>query len=419
MAPNPDLELSSVDSGTASFASSDTRVYKYSVKASPPAGRTAGQEPQSETVLRDSRRRRWPRGGREGASGRIRTCDTWYRKPVLYPLSYGGLLGRREDYRPMSPRRKPRAADTLGRVNPAQLSATVVEAALGARRGRSAHPARRRPARGDGRASATEGARRLRHQRRAPAGQEGRAPTRARWVSCWPTRLREAPGISDVEVAGPGFLNVTVEAGAQGQVAADVVAAGAAYGHTEVARRAEGQRRVHLGQPDRAAAPRPHPVGRAVGDAIAPGAGGGRRRRHPRVLHQRPRRARWTTSRTRSLRPPSASPRRRTATPAATSTTSRQVVEKASPGIFDLPADERRVAVRAQGYALQLRAQKEQLDEVPTRTSTSGSPRTRLHETGAVPQNAGAAARGWATSTTRAARCGCAPPTSVTTRTGS
>jgi hypothetical protein len=26
-----------------------------------------------------------------GASGRIRTCGTWYRKPVLYPLSYGGM----------------------------------------------------------------------------------------------------------------------------------------------------------------------------------------------------------------------------------------------------------------------------------------------------------------------------------------
>jgi hypothetical protein len=26
-----------------------------------------------------------------GASGRIRTCGTWYRKPVLYPLSYGGI----------------------------------------------------------------------------------------------------------------------------------------------------------------------------------------------------------------------------------------------------------------------------------------------------------------------------------------
>ena len=43
-------------------------------------------------------------------------------------------------------------------------------------------------------------------------------------------RLRADDGIADVEVAGPGFLNITVEAGAQGRVAADVVAAGAAYG---------------------------------------------------------------------------------------------------------------------------------------------------------------------------------------------
>ncbi len=46
-------------------------------------------------------------------------------------------------------------------------------------------------------------------------------------------RLRASAGVSDVEVAGPGFLNVTVEAGAQGQVAADVVAAGEAYGHSQ------------------------------------------------------------------------------------------------------------------------------------------------------------------------------------------
>ena len=39
-------------------------------------------------------------------------------------------------------------------------------------------------------------------------------------------RLRAADGVAEVEVAGPGFLNVTVEAGAQGQVAADIVAAG-------------------------------------------------------------------------------------------------------------------------------------------------------------------------------------------------
>ena len=34
-------------------------------------------------------------------------------------------------------------------------------------------------------------------------------------------QLTASAGIADVEVAGPGFLNITVEAGAQGQVAAD------------------------------------------------------------------------------------------------------------------------------------------------------------------------------------------------------
>jgi hypothetical protein len=28
-----------------------------------------------------------------GAPSRIRTCDTRFRKPLLYPLSYGGWLG--------------------------------------------------------------------------------------------------------------------------------------------------------------------------------------------------------------------------------------------------------------------------------------------------------------------------------------
>src|SRR5690349_19045689 len=43
--------------------------------------------------------------------------------------------------------------------------------------------------------------------------------------------LTAEAGIAAVDIAGPGFLNITVEAGAQGQVAADVVAAGASYGH--------------------------------------------------------------------------------------------------------------------------------------------------------------------------------------------
>jgi len=43
-------------------------------------------------------------------------------------------------------------------------------------------------------------------------------------------RLEAREGIAAVEVAGPGFLNVTVDAGAQGALAAQVVEAGAAYG---------------------------------------------------------------------------------------------------------------------------------------------------------------------------------------------
>jgi arginyl-tRNA synthetase len=46
-------------------------------------------------------------------------------------------------------------------------------------------------------------------------------------------RLSAVDGIAKVDIAGPGFLNITVEAGAQGLVAAQIVAAGAAYGTTE------------------------------------------------------------------------------------------------------------------------------------------------------------------------------------------
>jgi arginyl-tRNA synthetase len=46
-------------------------------------------------------------------------------------------------------------------------------------------------------------------------------------------QLEQADGVEAVAVAGPGFLNITVAADAQGQVAADIVAAGAAYGHND------------------------------------------------------------------------------------------------------------------------------------------------------------------------------------------
>jgi arginyl-tRNA synthetase len=46
-------------------------------------------------------------------------------------------------------------------------------------------------------------------------------------------RLEQADGVAEVEVAGPGFLNITVAAGAQGEVAGDIVRAGAAYGSNQ------------------------------------------------------------------------------------------------------------------------------------------------------------------------------------------
>jgi len=45
-------------------------------------------------------------------------------------------------------------------------------------------------------------------------------------------RLVGTDGVSAAEIAGPGFLNVRVEAGAQGVLAGTIVSAGADYGHT-------------------------------------------------------------------------------------------------------------------------------------------------------------------------------------------
>jgi arginyl-tRNA synthetase len=88
------------------------------------------------------------------------------------------------------------------------------------------------------------------------------------FASLLAARLESADGIASAEVAGPGFLNIRVEAGAQGAVAAEIVAAGTAYGTT---RTLAGQRfnvefisanptgPLHLG----------HTRWAVVGDAIA------------------------------------------------------------------------------------------------------------------------------------------------------
>ncbi len=81
-------------------------------------------------------------------------------------------------------------------------------------------------------------------------------------------QLTGTPGIASVDIAGPGFLNIRIEASAQGVLAADVVAAGESYGRSDTL---EGKRfnvefisanptgPLHLG----------HTRWAAVGDAIA------------------------------------------------------------------------------------------------------------------------------------------------------
>ena len=161
--------------------------------------------------------------------------------------------------------------------------------------------------------------------------------------------------------------------------AAQVVAAGSSYGRGEALAGQAVQRGVHLGQPDRAAAPRPHPVGRGRRRA-RPGAGRRRRRGVARVLHQRPRqpdgqvrclargRRRWAAGARGRL------PRRlrRATSPSRSSPT--------SPGILDLPEGERLVAFREAGYRAPAGRPAGRSSTRSARTSTSGSPSARLHD---------------------------------------
>jgi arginyl-tRNA synthetase len=64
-----------------------------------------------------------------------------------------------------------------------------------------------------------------------PAGKSAREVAEA-----IAARLRDAAGIAKVDVAGPGFLNITIAADALGNLARDIVEAGSAYGRsTELA----------------------------------------------------------------------------------------------------------------------------------------------------------------------------------------
>ncbi len=196
-------------------------------------------------------------------------------------------------------------------------------------------------------------------------------------------RLREDPGVREIEVAGPGFLNVTVEAGAQGRVAADVVAAGAAYGHSETL---TGQRinvefisanptgPLHLG----------HTRWAVLGDAIARvlAAAGAEVTREFYINDRGVQMNHFADS---VIAAALGEPTPEDGYAGGYIDDLAKAVEAASPGIFDLPADERREAVRAKAYELQLKQQQQSLERFNTHFDVWFSEQS-LHASGSVPE---------------------------------
>ena len=194
--------------------------------------------------------------------------------------------------------------------------------------------------------------------------------------------LLKADGIAGVEVAGPGFLNITVEAGAQGQVAADIVAAGASYGHTDTL---AGQKinvefisanptgPLHLGHTRWAV------LGDAIGRVLS--AAGAEVTREFYINDRGVQMNHFADS---IIAAGLGQPTPEGGYQGAYIADIAKAVEAAHPGIFDLPADERRAAVRAAGYAIQLKEQQDQLAAFNTHFDVWFS-ELSLHDSGSVP----------------------------------
>ncbi|WP_028661229.1 arginine--tRNA ligase [Nocardioides insulae] len=195
--------------------------------------------------------------------------------------------------------------------------------------------------------------------------------------------LEANDGITEVEVAGPGFLNITVDAGAQGEVAADIVAAGSAYGHT---RTLAGQRvnvefisanptgPLHLGHTRWAV------LGDAIGRALS--AAGAEVTREFYINDRGVQMDHFAAS---IIAAATGLPTPEGGYAGGYIDDLAKQVGEASPGIFELPESERLAAVRAKGYELQLAEQQGQLDGFNTHFDVWFS-EVSLHESGKVPE---------------------------------
>jgi arginyl-tRNA synthetase len=194
-------------------------------------------------------------------------------------------------------------------------------------------------------------------------------------------RLRETPGVAKVDVAGPGFLNVTLESAEQGEVARQIVQAGATYGHTQTL---VGQRinlefisanptgPLHLGHTRWAA------VGDAIGRVLS--AAGAQVTREFYINDRGVQMDRFGASlEAAALGQPVPSDGYHGAYIADLAAK----IVQTRPTIVDLPAGERMPAFREAGYELQLAQQQAVLESFGTHFDVWYSERS-LHSSGAV-----------------------------------
>jgi arginyl-tRNA synthetase len=195
------------------------------------------------------------------------------------------------------------------------------------------------------------------------------------------TRLRGSAGIAGVEVAGPGFLNVTLDTAAQGELARAIVRAGSAYGRSDLLAgtsvnlefiSANPTGPLHLG----------HTRWAALGDAIARvlEAAGAAVTREFYVNDRGVQMDKFGVS---IMAAAHGEPAPEDGYQGAyIGDLARQIVAEV-PGILDLPGNEQWVAFREEGYTRQLKQQQDVLDAFRTHFDVWYSERS-LHESGAV-----------------------------------
>lgn len=188
-------------------------------------------------------------------------------------------------------------------------------------------------------------------------------------------------GIEALEIAGPGFINITLAAQAQGQIAQSIVTAGSTYGQIEALTgtninlefiSANPTGPLHLG----------HTRWAAIGDAMARvlAAAGAVVDREFYINDRGVQMDKFGMSleaRARGAEPPEGGYQGEYIVELA------QRIVAAEPGILELAEDQRWVAFREAGYALQLQQQKDVLDHFRTHFDVWYSERT-LHSSGAV-----------------------------------